>query len=162
MNPNDFRFQVIRPTLNRLGLWSAAAELLLLGTALAESGLRWLRQKGGGPALGVYQIEPATHRDIWANYLAYRPEQRARVAALRAAAPEPEVQLMTNLAYATAIARLVYRRRPEPMPAADDLAGLAGYWKAHYNTALGAGAPEDFMNALGPHLPGASANTDNP
>ena len=34
----------------RLGLHSVAAETLLVGTALVESGgLRWLRQRGGGP-----------------------------------------------------------------------------------------------------------------
>jgi hypothetical protein len=155
MSPGDFRADVIRPTLDRLALWSESAEVLLLGTALTESGLVWLRQKGGGPALGVYQIEPATHDDVWANYLAYRPGLRDRVAALRASEPEPAAQLITNLAYATAIARLIYRRRPEPLPPADDLAGLAAFWKAHYNTAGGAGTPDDFVNALRPHLPAA-------
>jgi hypothetical protein len=52
------------------------------------------------------------------------------------------------MAYATAIARLVYRRRPEPLPEASDTPGLAAYWKAHYNTPRGKGRPETFVNAL--------------
>jgi hypothetical protein len=61
-------------------------------------------------------------------------------------------QLAWNLGYATAIARLVYYRRPEPLPHADDLAGLARYWKVHFNSHLGAGAPEDFLTRAGPIL----------
>ncbi|KAF0118141.1 MAG: hypothetical protein FD149_866 [Rhodospirillaceae bacterium] len=69
---------VIRPTLLHLGLHSPAAEALLLGTAIQESRLgTYLRQTGGGPALGVYQMEPATHEDIWTNFLAYRPDLAA-------------------------------------------------------------------------------------
>ena len=97
-------------------------------------------------------IEPATHADIWRNYLAFRPLLALRVARLAAGAIPRAEQLIWNLGYATAIARLVYYRRPEPLPHADDLAGLARYWKAHFNTALGAGAPEDFLTRAGPVL----------
>ncbi len=151
LDPDHFLAYVVRPSLDSIGLWSPAAGRLLLGTAITESGLTWLAQKGGGPARGVYQIEPATHDDIWANYLAYRDQLANRVARLAGQRPRHE-QLAWNLGYATAIARLVYYRRPEPLPPADDLAGLARYWKAHFNTALGAGAPEDFLTRAGPVL----------
>ena len=49
------------------------AETLLLGTAKAESGLIYLKQLKG-PALGLYQNEPKTHKDTWDNYLKYKPE----------------------------------------------------------------------------------------
>ena len=83
LDPQHFLAYVVRPSLESIGLWSEAAERLLLGTAIAESQLTWLRQHGGGPARGVYQIEPATHDDIWANYLAYRDGLANRVARLR-------------------------------------------------------------------------------
>lgn len=52
---------------------------------------------------------------------------------------------MTNLAYATAVCRLqLYRARP-PLPAADDVAGLAAYWKRFWNTAKGRGTEEQFI-----------------
>ena len=44
---------VIAPALNKLNLWSRSAEELVLGTAIVESGLTWLRQWGDGPALGL-------------------------------------------------------------------------------------------------------------
>ncbi len=134
LDPGQFRRLVIRPALQAIGLCSPAAERLLLGTALTESGLRHLHQVDG-PALGIFQIEPATHADVWANYLAYRENLASRVASLASERPRLD-QLVWNLVYATAIARLIYYRRPEPLPAADDLAGLARYWKAHFNTAL--------------------------
>ena len=60
LNVRDLRVEVIRPALRALDLWSPAAEDLVLGTAAQESGLAYLRQIGGGPALGLWQIEPAT------------------------------------------------------------------------------------------------------
>ena len=154
MDARHFRRFVVRPTLEHLGLYSLAAENLLVGTAACESGLAWLKQglrragDGEGRALGVYQMEPATHDDIERRWLRFRRALAARVAALAAPAPLPRArQLMTNLAYATAMARLHYRRVRAPLPAADDIAALAGYWKAHWNTLAGAGAPAQFIES---------------
>ena len=44
---------VIRPALSKINLWSPSAEELVLGTAIVESGLTYLRQWGDGPALGL-------------------------------------------------------------------------------------------------------------
>lgn len=160
LDPAQFRAGALRPALRRIGLWSPAAEALLLGTALVESGLVWLRQRGGGPARGLYQVEPATHDDIWDRFLAHRPGLAGRVGGL--AAPQPRVeQLEWNLGYASAIARLVYYRRPEPLPAADDLEALAAYWKAHFNTARGRGRSADFVARAGPVL-AALSRGDSP
>lgn len=139
-----FRQLIVRPAIRHLGLWSAAAENLLIGTALVESGLKHLRQLGGGPALGLYQIEPATHADVWDHFLDYRDDLADRVEALLAEEPAEEAQLVTNLAYATAIARLIYWRVPEPLPAAEEIEALGVYWKTHFNTALGKGDPAEF------------------
>lgn len=151
MDPLQFRLHVIRPVLHHTELWSESAENLVLGTALVESGLRHLDQVTGkgdvtlGPALGLYQIEPATHRDLWLNFLPARRQLRDRIAALTAPWPERETQLVTNLAYATAICRALYFRRREPLPAADDVAALGRYWKRWYNTPLGKGDPAEFV-----------------
>lgn len=147
MDASQFRVEVVRPVLVHLGLHSAAAENLLIGTALHESGgLRWLRQLGGGPAFGVYQIEPSTHDDIWRNYLRFRPRLNDRVARLAAKEPTRAEQLITNLAYATAIARIHYLRVAAALPDAGDLAGLARYWKRYFNTAKGAGRAAAFID----------------
>lgn len=78
LDVGDFRELVVRPSLIHLQnwdrrLWTEAAENLLIGTALQESGLRHLRQMHGGIALSVYQIEPATALDVWDNFLSRHP-----------------------------------------------------------------------------------------
>lgn len=145
LDPTHFRRHVVRPALALLDLWSESAEALLVGTALAESGLTWLAQRGGGPALGVFQIEPATHDDIWTNFLAYRRALRQRAEALIAPEPPRTRQLVTNLAYAAAMARIHYLRVPEPLPPAGDVDALGAYWKRHYNTRRGRGTVEGFV-----------------
>jgi hypothetical protein len=144
--PNDFRRLVIRPVLERLSLWSLVAQELLLGTALQESGLDALVQRGGGPALGVYQIEPATHQDVWDNYLRYHDGLMQAVLALTAPWPDRRQQLITNLVYATAIARLIYLRHPDPLPDVPDPDALGAYWKRVYNTSLGAGVAAEYAD----------------
>lgn len=140
----QFRERVIRPTLVGLELWSEAAEALLIGTAVQESRLTYLVQIGGGPALGVYQLEPETEADIWVNFLRYRRGLARRIEASIAEIPPAPYLLVTDLRYATAMARIHYLRQREPLPAADDVEGLAHYWKDHYNTAAGKGTVAQF------------------
>jgi len=158
LSPTEFRRQVIVPSLVAMGFAGTAAERLLLGTALAESGLRHLKQVRG-PALGLYQIEPATHHDLWHNYLRFRPHL-ASLAKLFLAPRQPlHRQLVWNLAYATAIARLIYFRDPEPLPAAEDSAALAAYYKRVFNTSLGRASPKRFaylIDRYDPISPGES------
>src|SRR3990167_7053744 len=111
IDARDFRIRVIRPVLMRMQLGGRAAEDLLLGTAIIESGLIWLAQRGGGPALGVYQIEPATHYDLW-QWVGHKARWETALEREMTPAPRDE-KLVTNLAYATAVARLLYWRRPE-------------------------------------------------
>ncbi len=147
INIPQFRELVIRPALEVVNGYSEAAEELVLGTAIQESRLQYLKQLGGGPALGVFQMEPATHDDIWNNYLAYRQELADLVQML--AAPNggnhPTAnELIGNLWYAAAMCRVHYRRVPEPLPDAGDVPGMAAYWKEHYNTFEGAGTEEEY------------------
>jgi hypothetical protein len=74
LSVSSIRTQVIYPALNKMGMWSEAAGELVLGTAIVESNLTYLKQHGEGPALGLWQVEPATHEDLYANYLNFRPE----------------------------------------------------------------------------------------
>lgn len=158
MNPRHFRRFVIEPVLQDLGLCTPAAVALMLGTALHESaGLAALTEiEPGplklGPGIGVYQIEHPTHEDLFASFL-HRPKYQAlgdKVEAYLGRAPSPDEQLATNLAYATAVARCLYYRATEPLPAFEhrtvtDLGELGGYWKRHYNTELGAGTPDQWV-----------------
>lgn len=135
----------IRPALKHIELWSVDAEVLVLGTAMVESDLRYLKQQGSGPALGIFQIEPATHQDVWKNWLAHRPSIQEQVGQLMAEYPTPTAQLATNPLYAAAICRIIYRRDPRPLPAADNFLRQAQYWKSVYNTVRGKGKSEDYL-----------------
>ena len=113
-------------------------ELLML-TAAVESNLgQYIRQKGGGPALGIFQMEPETEEDLCRNYIDYRPELGCLVEDWTGSVFR-EDELEWNLAYQILMARIHYLRKPEKIPAADDVEGLAIYWKNHYNSYLGKG-----------------------
>ncbi len=135
----------IRPALQHIELWSVDAETLVLGTALVESDLKSLYQLGGGPGLGLFSIEPATHKDVWKNWLAHRPSIMEQVSQLTAGQPNPNEQLVSNPLYAAAICRIIYRRDSRPLPAADDFQAQACYWKSVYNTVRGKGKVEDYL-----------------
>lgn len=138
IHPGQLREWVVRPVLHRLGLYSEAAEELLMLTAATESLCGKYLHQVGGPALGIYQMEPATHSDIWNNYLKYKGGLAPEVAKYGRSSAD----LAGNLYYATAMARIHYLRRPERLPSAIDIDGLAQYWKDHYNTYLGSGKVE--------------------
>ncbi len=143
----DLRELIVRPTLDALGMGGVNAEDLILGTGFVETGFRHLKQIRG-PALGFYQCEPATYRDIL-RYLDRRPDLSARIAPLIAGEGMPDVsQLVWNLKFATAICRLHYWRKPGAIP--DSIAGQAAYWKTHYNTALGRGTVEKYISCARP------------
>ena len=139
---------VIKPTLYDLGMDSEKAEALLLGTALVESGGHAIRQHGGGPALGLFQMEPTTHDDIWENFIRYRPNLYTKIKAAAhyggAMPPVPDV-MSWNARYACAMARIHYLRVPEPLPASVE--GMAAYYKKFYNTTAGKGTVERFLEA---------------
>jgi len=145
VNPDDFTAQVIRPALAAINLGGLAAEQLLLGTALQESGLRNIRQSGG-PALGYFQMEPATHNDIWTNFLMGNPQLAA---AIKNLLPNGTAPLTSDLIsfpiYAAAMARVHYLRVPAPLPAAGDLDAQAAYYKKWYNTPGGAATTAEYI-----------------
>lgn len=144
IDPNHLREHVIEPTLKYLDLYSPEAVDLLLGTCAQESAMGRYLVQIRGPALGVYQMEPATYTDSWENYICYRGWLADKVNNLRAGPPKHGAEEMVgNLYYATAMARVHYLRDPRPIP--KDLEGQAEYWKRVYNTHLGKGTPEKYI-----------------
>lgn len=140
----QFRERIVRPVLQHLDRHSPAAEDQVIGTAAQESLLgRFLRQHPTGPARGVYQMEPATHDDLWRNYLSHRRGLADLVARLRLNWPD---EMEGNLYYATAMCRVHYLRVRERLPEHGDVAGYARYWKLYYNTPLGKGTEQEFIH----------------
>lgn len=140
----QFRDLVVRPVLLDMDMWSPAAEELLVGTAVHESGgLTYIQQLGGGPALGVFQIEPATHDDVVLRYAAARSDIHEKLK--RWSVRMTHEELPWNLAYGCAVARVKFYMDPAPMPAANNIVALGEYWKRIYNTELGAGTVSEWV-----------------
>lgn len=105
------RDQVIRPTLEYMGAWTADSEALLVDAAVnaPDLGLFSARQDG----LGLFHITAAQHRDLWDRYLAFNPDLASRIRGLasqRAFLSDPDSELQTNLSYCTAVAWLLLHR----------------------------------------------------
>jgi hypothetical protein len=143
IDAKQLKLFVIVPTLAKLGLYSDSAVNLLLGTCAQESRMGTYLKQINGPALGIYQVEPNSHEDIWDNYLKYRSELAGRVLGIDS---RDTNNLIVNLSYATAIARIHYLRAPDPFPEHNDIEGLAHYWKRYYNSYEGKGTVEEFID----------------
>lgn len=152
INVDQLRDDIIRPVLKKMGAWSLSAENLMLGTAAQESAMgTYIRQIGSGPALGIFQMEPATYYDIWANYLPRKPKLKQFISDVCDKCGYENMpqasRLMYDMAFATAMARLHYMRIPELLPQPDNIKDLANYWKRYYNTPKGKGTIEEFVDS---------------
>ena len=144
-NKEQFR-ELIEDVLREADLYSASAVELLMLTCAVESNFGTYIKQVRGPALGVFQMEPNTEKDIHKNYLAFKPQLRTTVRDFAGNFINPELDLKANLTYAIIMARVHYLRVPEPLPPADDINALAYYWKRHYNTWKGKGTVKKAAN----------------
>lgn len=146
IDPLQLLTLIITPTLKELGLWSIPAERLILGTACQESECgRYIKQLNYGVALGIYQIEPVTHDDLWASFLSYRSDVLTRLIVPPNGQKRPAQDMIYDLRYATAMCRIHYLRVKEPIP--DNLPAQAAYYKKYYNTPLGKGTEDDYIRS---------------
>lgn len=134
MRAKQLKSEIILPVLHYLQLpdIEAATELLLMTAATETDMCQLIRQVGGGPALGVYQMEPVTARDML-TYLDRKPDLKAKVLNLSLPGIGVIEQLPGNLYLATALARVRYLPAPAAMPDSQDFAGLARYYRVYYN-----------------------------
>jgi hypothetical protein len=120
---------VIQHTLKAMGICSKSIENLLLGTAAAQEDLRSQSEMSTG--IGVYGISKETHCRLWDDYLALDPDLASEVRGLASQhefLKHPHIELASNLAYATAIAWMIYQRDGVTLPHPDDIEGLAQCW----------------------------------
>lgn len=150
MESNDLR-KLIEETLGKLAQLPSQPSInrpeaveLLMGTCAQESHLgKYRRQLGGGPALGIFQMEPATFRDIRDNYLAYHEDLRNKIMEISGVSALEAEDLVENDRLAVCMTRAHYSRVRDAIPAS--LEGQAQYWKQHYNTPLGKGTVEEYI-----------------
>lgn len=140
----DIHKYVVRPALLEIGLAGLNREQQVLGTGLVESGYRHLDQTtpGPGPAFGFWQMEKATHDDLWLNFVIHRPVLFDALVRLTGRSFQSVEALRWNLRYGAAMCAVHYLRAPGKHPAEGDYEAMARYWKKVYNTPLGAGKVE--------------------
>ena len=125
--------------------YSDDAVNLIEGTGAHEScGWKYRKQLGNGPALGLFQMEPATFNDICKNYLKYRPAIEAKIKQISHVSILSSIDLINNDRLAVCMCRVHYMRQKGAIP--DSVEGYAEYWKDHYNTFIGDGTIEEFIN----------------
>ena len=146
LNINQFRELIVKSSLNDLLMYSADAEELMVFTCAVESlGGTFLHQVGG-PALGIYQMEPATYNDIWQNYIySHGPLTMRLFSNFDISSMPDESRLIYDSRYATAMTRIFYARIKEPLPSAQDENALWEYYKKYYNTTAGKAEKEESI-----------------
>lgn len=146
LNVQQLREYIIRPCLEKLKKWSPEAEELMILTCAQESkGGTYVKQIEG-PALGIYQMEPETHNDLWASYLTHHPDLVFNILNYLEYSRIPKAyNLLVNLGYATMMTRVYYLRVPEAIPSAKDIPALARYWNEHYNCNPDKGTDEEAI-----------------
>lgn len=147
-------YNLVGEVLIRLGdkYYSHEAQRLVYLTGLVESdGYRYIRQLGGGPARGFWQIEPTTAVDNCRTFI--RGREQLRIGCMKATYV-PLIHWTTpdhahwndilemNMAAGIVHCRIKYWRAPDPLPIT--LNDISDYWKRFFNTHKGAGTPEHF------------------
>ena len=130
--------------------FSAEAHLAVMMIIAHESYKgRYIKQVGNGPALGLIQMEPATHQcvwdegdSVWENALfvgIITKEQFDRRIHPQAS------RLLYDLHYNVFMARQRLFMKPEALPKSKK--ALGKYLKKHWNSVQGAAAAEDYVEA---------------
>lgn len=117
---------------------------LLMGTWAAESsGGANLVQLGGGPARSAWQIEKPTFEDVIKRCGMIPREVISFTAGVHPITAMDYPKIERNHKLAIQIARLKYFLIAEKIP--ENMTGQARYWKKYYNTELGAGTVEKYI-----------------
>lgn len=133
----------IETALDRCDLPSteSAVRLLLMIAAHESGGFTYCRQGGNGPAIGLFQMEAPTYKHVleYLNRTGKFPAVSRQL---------PFERMLTDATHAAAIARVYLYTFPEPLPAPEDLDGLAAYAKKYWNTTAGKATEADYKNAF--------------
>ncbi|AQS84018.1 hypothetical protein A0U92_03675 [Acetobacter aceti] len=146
LNISQFKREIVTPVVGMLNLPGDGLARIQLHTGidLAESGLASLRQSGGGPALGIGQMEEDTHNDIWKTFLSSRPALAQIVRGFMPARFNPNGvdaagALVESLTYSVAMSCMRFYRSSVLLPPRNSAIAQCHAWKMGYNTPSGAG-----------------------
>lgn len=130
---------IIKYSLEDLGTLLAydnAIEFFVLVAAHETHLGHWLYQDDGDPeiemncGLGIYQMERRTHDDVQRVLIV--GDDRFSLMPL-----DDAMRLVYDIKYATQMGRIHLTRFAEPLPAANNIYGLASYHKRYWNTVEG-------------------------
>ncbi len=131
----DWLNSKISRTLRDYDVFSPEAVALLMLTAAQESHLGTYLTQINGPALGIFQMEPFTYKDVYERAL------NKRWPGVFSADP---MSLIIDLEASIMACRSKYLLVPDPIPKGD-IKKLAAYWKIFYNTSLGKGTVQEAL-----------------
>ena len=152
---------LIKSTCEGMGEKFASEDAITLihETGVVESGYKYLRQLGDGPAKSFWQIEPLSAVDNLQHYLKHRKSLMLRCAMVSMIDLKHWQNnderlwsniLEKNISAAIVHCRIKYWRVPKPMP--NTLEGRAKYWKKYYNTDQGKGTTEKYIDTVKEYL----------
>ena len=149
--------QTIEAVQERLSIvpkGSADHVALLMETSAVESSRGYIVRQVGGPARGIFQMEPTTEQCMRSWLKDNFPRVHDEVMAFYDKKKSPEWNLTHNVPYNVAMSTAYYWRRM-----GDSLAGnittledRAKVWKTHYNTYLGKGSIAGYIKKAGKYL----------
>lgn len=152
IDANQLRNDVIIPSISAIGLYSEDAVELLMLTAAMESKLgSYIRQvgmTGNDGAFGIFQMEAKTYNRLYDQLITTNTSRSAKLKAYLGYESKPSVQrLITDMALAAIMARLLYFDIQASLPPHDNVPAMAAYYKHWYNTKLGAATPDKAIQA---------------
>lgn len=137
MTHKDFKAMCAEALLD-WGLHSDhCVELLAMICAHESLGGKHRRQIGGGPALGIFQIEPVTHNSIWDN------SDTIKSRAAKFGIKEDVANLESNDRYSIWVARHYLLMDRNPLPKTPE--AMSVYCKSYWNR-TGKATPEKYLN----------------
>ncbi len=146
----QFHDLILVPTMNSVSLYSKESCQLIIGTGCQESQFTFLHQEGNGPALGFFQCESLTYRNIINDVFLHDINLKQRFLSILGYEMMPDFSfLVWNLKLACLVCRLHYHRIQEKIPC--DLPGQAAYYKKYYNTILGKATAEEYIENFNKH-----------
>lgn len=101
----------------------------------SNGGKHW-EQMGGGPALGVIQMEPTTHDSVWDN------SDSIHLLSQKMCVPRGLDKLRTSAMYNIFMARCYLLMDPDPLP--KDPTSMSYYLKKYWNSEGGAANQLDY------------------
>jgi hypothetical protein len=151
MDKKQFQHLIVEPALLDIPRgYSAEAVLAIMMIVAHESHHgRYIKQLGKGPALGLIQMEPATHASVWkygdsvwANAVAAGMVTLDQ--AKRRESP-PATRLIYDLRYNVFMARQRLFMKPQALPT--DPIDISHYLKKHWNSTKGKADGLDYLDA---------------